>query len=170
MTRMESKHFVSLLFLVNFIFYYIIQSIPKTPFSVLIFNNFVYLCVEKYLANPLPFHSWFTSEIVNSTRKVKKPGQITKQILALEILDRGNLQLQHSIKFQRFCRGQGPFHSNPTIIIADLLNCKRSTNFRNCWQYISQEQGKSAAQLNQIYESLEILQTVFNQPSLPARV
>ena len=90
---MESKHFVSLLFLVNFIFYYIIQSIPKTPFSVLIFNNFVYLCVEKYLANPLSFHSWFTSEIVNSTRKVKKPGQITKQILLLK--DKENLQLQN---------------------------------------------------------------------------
>ena len=124
MTRMESKHFVSLLFLVNFIFYYIIQSIPKTPFSVLIFNNFVYLCVEKYLANPLPFHSWFTSEIVNSSRKVKNLVRSQNKFLLLK--DRGNLQLQHSIKFQRFCGGKGPFHSDPTIITADLLNCKRS--------------------------------------------
>ena len=168
MTRMESKHFVSLLFLVNFIFYYIIQAIPKVLFSVNIFNNFVYLCVEKYLANPLPFHSWFTSEIVNSSRKVKNLVRSQNKFLLLK--DKGNLQLQNSIKFQRFCGGQGPFHSDPTIIIADLLNCKRSKNFRNCWQYISQERGKSAAQLNQIYESLEILQTVFNQPPLPARV
>ena len=111
MTRMESKHFVSLLFLVNFIFYYIIQAIPKVLFSVNIFNNFVYLCVEKYLANPLSFHSWFTSEIVNSSRKVKNLVRSQNKFCSLKIRKTSSYKID---KVSEILQGVGaiPFRSN----------------------------------------------------------